>query len=121
MAIKVQRGFNRLFAVLTCVWVVYVLIGIPIQERRAADELRSGVFKDCLDMTTPSPPFKTCSDMAEKISQPRLDEWTIKNYYKTRRHLIAGGVIVLPMIVYGLIRGLGSICVWVFRGFSGTS
>jgi predicted secreted protein len=39
MQANVKRGFNRLFAVLTAVWIVYCLVVYPIQRRAQAEKV----------------------------------------------------------------------------------
>src|ERR1035437_4124427 len=58
MKINAKRGFNRLFVVLTALWVVYCLFAYPIQQRQHAHEVYAREFHDCLQRNDAL--FKEC-------------------------------------------------------------
>jgi hypothetical protein len=119
MARNIKRGFNRFFVVLTVMWVVFCTVVFPLNERHKAtvqydkdmvvcysDELGNG--KSALD---------TCLRDAEAVWKTTLDEYTIKNFYVGAWQLILAAIVALPLLVYGIVRGVAATSVWVWKGF----
>jgi|ERR1035437_105622 hypothetical protein len=113
MKINAKRGFNRLFVVLTALWVVYCLFAYPIQQRQHAHEVYAREFHDCLQRNDAL--FKECFQYAELKSGE--NEWSLRAYYSRESWFLALVVVAVPLLAYGLCRGLFAIGRWVWRGF----
>ena len=97
-------------------WALYLLVGLPIQHRQEAEKLYSEKFKECI--RGPGETFKSCEDYANGVFRPGVDEWAIANYYRSLWPFILGGLTVVPAVVYGLIRGVAFLSLWIYRGFA---
>ena len=78
MTMNVKRGFNRLFAVLTPLWIVYCLVVYPIQRRARAEKIEKAEFQSCWQESNP-PDFKRYTDYA-RLKAGR-DMWTLRAFY----------------------------------------
>jgi hypothetical protein len=107
-----KRGFKRLFAVLTPLWIVYCLFVYPMQRRAQAEKIEQHEFQDCYQGT---PDLKGCSDWA-KI-KAGTDLWTLRAFYSRESWFLALVVVLVPLLAYGCCR----VIVWVAHGFAPSS
>lgn len=104
-----ERGFRRLFAVLTPLWIVYCLFVYPLQRHAQAEKIEKTAFMSCWQET---PDFKGCTDWAR--IKAGTDLWTLKAFYARESWLLALVVVTVPLFAYALCR----VVVWVWYGFS---
>jgi hypothetical protein len=113
MRVNLLRGFNRSFVVLTALWVVYCLFVYPMQQGHHAQSVYESEFRDCFGRD--GQPFKECTQYAELKSG--VDMWTLRAYYSRESWFLALIVVTVPLLAYGLCRGLLAVAGWVWRGF----
>ena|ERR1700680_3174520 len=106
------RGFRRLFAVLTPLWIAYCLIVYPMQRRAQAEKIEKTEFMGCYRQT---PDFKGCADWAR--IKAGTDLWTLRAFYARESWFLALVVVAVPLLAYGFCR----VTVWVCRGFAPAS
>jgi hypothetical protein len=56
-----------------------------------------------------------CLKASEEIWQP--DQWALMNFYKREWLLILAAIAGAPLLAYGIVRGMASVSLWVWRGF----
>jgi len=113
MQANLKRGFNRLFVVLTALWVVYCLFVYPTQQRHHAEKVYGLEFRYCFERD--GQPFKECIQYAQLKSG--LDTWTLRAYYSRESWFLVLVIVAVPALAYGLCRALLTIGRWVWRGF----
>jgi hypothetical protein len=112
MQVNVKRGFNRLFVVLTALWVVYCLFVYPIQRRQQADRVAKEEMRDCSEHNQD---LYACLQYAEVKSG--ADMWSLKAYYSRESWFLVLVIVAVPALAYGLCRAVLAIGRWVWRGF----
>ena len=110
---NVKRGFNRLFVVLTGLWIVYCCFIYPMQQRRHARQVFQREFYDCFEPNGHL--FSECIQYAELKSGE--NEWSLKAYYARESWFLVLVIVALPFFVYGLFRSLMALVWWVWLGF----
>jgi hypothetical protein len=70
-----KRGFNRLFAVLTLVWALYCIFGVPLQQGGKAFDRYNDEVKNCGQLTIPS---ASCFDEANDRWASAREMWSYK-------------------------------------------
>ena len=113
-----RRGFNRFFLVATAVWAFYCLIVYPIQLRVKATNYYEQQVRACVN---PETAYEGCLQAADDERRITLDEFSVRNYYIGAWKLILAAVVGLPLVAYGVIRGIATVVLWVGEGFKGTS
>jgi hypothetical protein len=106
---NVKRGFNRLFAVLTAVWITYCLIVYPLQRQAQASKIEKTEFLSCWHESTD---MKGCMDYARL--KAGTDRWSLRAFYTRESWFLALVVVGVPLLAYGCCRVLA----WVWRGFN---
>jgi hypothetical protein len=110
MRANVKRGLNRLFAVLTPIWIVYCLIVYPMQRYAQAEKVEKAEFQSCWQESKP-PDFKACADYARL--KAGTDMWSLRAFYNRESWFLLLVVLGVPFFVYAVCRVL----VWVWHGF----
>lgn len=113
MQANVKRGFNRLFVVLSAVWVIYILVIYPLQRREAAHNDLQREFRDCYESDYGK--IKDCYEYARAKSG--ADMWSLRAYYFRESWFLALIVVAVPLLAYGVCRGLLEVGWWVWGGF----
>ena len=109
------RGFNRVFAVLTVLWLLLIFVGAPINQVSIKRDYERYVKQMCAGS-------KEC--LANSIGIPeKKSEYGIADAYK---HLFVdefwefmGLAFVAPLLVYAACRLIFLVFDWVYRGFAG--
>jgi hypothetical protein len=117
---NLRRGFNRVFVVLTFVWVAYCLVGYPWQRREEAFEQYREEQEICsngVDYIHPND-IGECLKRAERNWQANYQTWSGKNFYLGLWWILLLAVVGFPLIAYGCCRGAAAVGLWVWRGFS---
>ena len=96
MRANLKRGFNRLFVVLTALWVVYCLFVYPTQQRAQAERVFKSEFHDCYDLKGQR--FSECFNYAKLASGEDL--WSLRAYYSRESWFLALIVIAVPPLAY---------------------
>lgn len=109
---NVVRGFNRLFVVLSILWVVYCLVVFPLQIGHDTYQSYLEARSKCYDH--PVLDSRDCLKMWDDILLPDVKEWSLPNYYRTKWPYILLAVTVIPAVVYGIFRLIGLGCKWVY-------
>jgi hypothetical protein len=117
---NIKRGFNRLFIVLAVMWAVFCTVVFPFTERRKATAQYDKDMVVCYsyELENGKSALDTCLRDAEAVWKTTLDEYTIKNFYIGAWQLIFAAIVVLPLLVYGIVRGVAATSVWVWKGYS---
>ncbi len=118
-SLNLKRGFNRLFLVLTVLWVLYWAVVYPNRvcddQMEIATSVRVQAENNCFENRGSTK--EDCS----KAGKADAERVTILTAYKEVWSIILIMGIGVPPIVYGLgrasIRGLSAVCLWVWRGF----
>ena len=113
MKANLKRGFNRLFVVLTPLWVVYCLFVYPICQQQHAHQIGEREFHDCYERDRQ--PFKECVEYAALKSGE--GEWSLRAYYSRESWFLMLVVVAVPALTYVVCRGLLAIGRWVWLGF----
>src|SRR5271165_5876673 len=98
MQVNLKRGLNRLFVVLTALWVVYCLFVYPIQQRQHPHEVYEREFHDCFERDRQ--PLKECFEYAELKSG--VNEWSLRAYYARESWFLVLVIVAVPALAYGL-------------------
>jgi hypothetical protein len=114
-----KRGFNRLFVVLTVVWALYCLVVYPMQQRRKAQSHYTADSQSCYEteLKESKPKFDACLKTAKEEWQTSVDQWSVKNFYIGQWPLLLAAIVGLPLLLYGCLRGIATVSLWVWRGF----
>jgi hypothetical protein len=67
---------------------------------------------------SPVADWKTCGEMAQKEYLITVEQWNFKNFYLADAWLILMVICIPPLILYGVLRGIGATSVWISRGFA---
>jgi hypothetical protein len=117
MPVNIKRGFNRAFVVLSGLWALYILIVFPVMKRNDADRNYGSHLRECTEPTH-TERLEDCTRFVEAIYGPEMEQWTLRSYYKTAWPYLLIVIIVLPIVVYGILRVAGLLFMWVRRGFA---
>ena len=110
-----KRGFNRLFIALTVLWAVYCLVVYPMQKwSEAYKEYGAHIEANC--WAARGNELEDCRKYEEISSGVGM--WTLKAYYTRESWLLALVVVAVPLLSYGLLRGLMLLGTWFWRGFT---
>lgn len=113
-----SRGFHRLFSVLWVLWIIYLFIGIPIQQIHQAEEFAISMYKSDLSTPPENEQEKTEREARQKELWARAS-WS--HVYKSQIFpdiwLVLGAALLLPMAVYIGIRGVLWLFLWLYHGF----
>jgi hypothetical protein len=113
-----KRGFNRLFIVLTVLWAIYWLLGYPIQKQQEAHRAYLGELRDCYEhQLGTGQEFKDCLAQANSSFNSITDNWGLVPFYTREFWFLVFVIAIVPLIVYGLCRGLAAAGLWVWHGF----
>ena len=121
---NLKRGLNRLFLVLTAVWMMYCLVVKPAQVTSAQQELAGRIYGqatencDALYRSKPAE-NKNCWNSA-RVDLER-DSGSIFTTYRDGWPAYLTMAFGAPPIVYAILyitsRVITAACLWVWRGF----
>jgi|ERR1700683_2723259 len=114
---NLKRGFNRLFLVLTFLWVGYCAVVFPIQQSGDAFNQYQRESSGCYQSEGSISDKVSCADVAFTNWRDSADQWTYKRYYRNLWLPLLLAIVFPPAIIYGLARGLAAVTIWVGRGF----
>ena len=116
---NVKRAFNRLFLVLSVFWAIYCTLIYPFHERGKAFEHYQSDMRRCYEreLGQGEDRLKECVKLADDEWHTRVDEYSVKNFYVGGLSLILAAIIGVPLLIYGAIRGIAGICLWIWRGY----
>jgi len=114
---NLKRGFNRLFLVLTILWIVYSAL-LPLHERsKFFDNFLSQYRQEEADCGLD----QSCKQRIEAAESRLFAENSAGKWYAESWPYILILGLGVPPVVYGLIRGVASVSLWIWRGYqSGT-
>ena len=117
---NIKRGFNRLFIVLTVLWVVFCTVVFPFNERRKASAQYDKDAVSCYssELGNGEPALHTCLRYAEENYKNALDLYSVKNLFIGAWRLVLGAIVLPPLLVYGIVRGIAATSIWVWRGYN---
>lgn len=119
MRVNTKRGLNRLFVVFSVMWAIYVLVVFPIQRQQEVLDLSRSESQNCYQQQLGrGQQFDDCLKNAQAIANS--DTWSLRAYYSNNWWLIAIAVFIVPVLFYGVCRGLVAVFFWVWRGFQAT-
>src|SRR5262249_19826673 len=115
---NIKRAFNRLFIVATVAWALYCTVVYPLQQRVKASDHYSEDRRGCYesDMGEPHSKLDGCLKLAEATWKTEVDQWSVRNFYIGAWWLILAAIAGLPLAIYGAIRGLTALSMWVWQG-----
>jgi hypothetical protein len=122
-SLNLQRGFNRLFLVLTVLWMLYWTVVYPVRRcddrMELATSMRMQAENNCFENRGPE---KTDCLKASEVDAKRVrgDVPILAEFEDDWPTILIMGIGV-PPLVYGLtrslIRGLSAVSLWIWRGF----
>lgn len=117
---NIRRGFNRLFLVLTVVWVIYCTVVYPFNQGEKADARFQTEVRDCYEHKAGQgeASMYACLNSAGEEYRATAHQWVFQNFYSAYWPLILAAVTGVPLLVYGAVRGLAAISAWIWRGYS---
>ena len=124
MSYNLKRGFHRVFAILTIVWVILCILW-PIHEReqfftnfgsqhaqmRANCEYCAEYQSNCNKI------IADCKKGVDELDHRMFTENPLSHWYAEAWPYILVFAVVVPPLAYGVIRGAVAIVLWVSRGF----
>lgn len=123
MGVNVRRGFNRLYIVLAIVWAAYCLVIYPrLQIKEAMTEYGDNTAV-CYEtqIYASSDKQEECKQRAESLFKMEVEPYSFKNYYRMAWWALLLAIVALPLVLYGICRGVAAVGIWVWRGFRGTA
>jgi hypothetical protein len=115
-ALNFKRGFNRLFLVLCFGWVVYCTIFYPLHELGKAETGLRGAIQQCVnDNSTEHITLNECVQLEQTLWNP--NQYALKNFYHDVWPELLAAILVVPVVIYGVVRGLAAVSMWVWRGY----
>lgn len=115
---NVRRGFNRLFLVLSVSWAIYCSVIFPMVQSSEVVSQHHTALQSCYQLKTSMNGILACVKSAEDNQQIGLDRWSFKNFYAGLWRPLLVAAVVLPLTLYGILRGAAAIALWVWRGFN---
>jgi hypothetical protein len=120
MPIDWRKGFNRVFVLATLAWIGYALFIYPIQEREEGYRYYTQGLAGCIEAKPPGNPEMECEKLEEKLWKTRIDQYPIPLFWQPdwpSRLLVAGAVVAVPAVVYGMFQLGWLVVAWVIKGF----
>ena len=116
---NLKKGFNRLFVVVAVSWAVYCTVVYPIQQREKAFDVYQEDQRGCYEreLGEPRARLDACLKSAEHERQTNVEQWSVRNFYIGAWPLILAAIFGLPLVVYGSVRGVAAVGVWIWRGY----
>jgi hypothetical protein len=111
----VKRGLNRIFVVLTAIWVLYCLLGYPFQKRIEAVKKQDANMKDCYGASHDVQ--KDCYATVQQIYLNEVTQYEIPGYYEWSWPFLLVVAVGLPIVAYLICFTFIATLVWVSRGF----
>jgi hypothetical protein len=111
-----RRGFNRIYFLLACVWLLYWMLIFPMGEARESSRRAGDYYSTCRSTTKGD--RDRCLQEAEEIRTPLGKIYT---YYLDNPADVGFALAFLlapPAVVYMAILGVAKIIKWIARGFS---
>lgn len=112
----IKRAFNRLFVVLSLGWVAYWTVIYPYGEQGKAFTRYLENERDCYEskLGQGKERLDECLKLAEKRWHRAQDQWALRNFLGP---WILAKAIGLPLLVYGVWRGIAAVSLWIWRGY----
>ena len=118
---SIKGGFNRLYVVLTVAWIAYCAVIFPLQQRKEGLSTEFDRYVEdrgaCKEEQASESASRDCLKKADEAWRERLKDWSFSKTYADTWKLILGASLGVPVVLYGLIRGLAAVCVWIWRGY----
>lgn len=108
-----RRGFNRVYIVLCGFWLLYSLVVYPIHKTSEARALQMSIEAHC-GYSTPKA-LEACEKSAEDESNAMAAPYTFPDYWF--QPIVWLFVLLVPTLIYALLRGIVLVGSWVARGF----
>jgi hypothetical protein len=119
-SINWKTGFNRLFVVAAFVWAAFAVWYVPGQQWQEQHNLALDDWKLCFSAAESSAyhtqEVERCNAELEKAVRKIPDTPWTGHGWKDWLTLI-GLAVVPPFLVYWLLRAIGLLCNWLWRGF----
>lgn len=117
-AINWRRGFHRVFALLCVLWVLFLFVGYPIKMANDASGFAARMHSSSLDNPEIDPTARAERERQNKeLWEHALLPYIYKHQVLPELHLFVGAAIVVPALLYGLIRAAVALVRWLYRGF----
>jgi hypothetical protein len=120
---NLRKGFNRFFVVISVLWAVYCVVVYPVQQREKAFDHYQEDQRGCYarELGQLQSRLEACLKLAEHEWQTSVGQWSARNFYIGAWPLIAAAIVVLPAAVYGSLRGMAAVGLWIWRGYKAPS
>ncbi len=120
MCINWKKGFNRVFVVAAFGWSVYVMWYLPGQRWHERFDLESDRWSACLSAATiahDKAKLEQCNAEHDRAFRDTPHTaWTGLGW--SGWLFLIGVASIPPLILYWLLRGVGWIFNWIWRGFT---
>ena len=117
MKLNIKRGFNRLFAAIIAVWIVYCLFIYPLQRQGDADFIYHDELRRCYEHKLgKGEEFKNCLQHA--AAESNMNDWSLIAFYKRESWTLLVVIILVPLAAYIICRGSAILGIWILKGFT---
>ena len=130
---NVQRGFHRIFVILSVLYMVAVALFPFYEDKKEMDTqlARSiSIYRSCMDAARSEAQglsivegiaaYKACNDEFDRYTRQSMSVESWKGIWAEGWRLlwiVPAVLLIPPLIVYGMIRFLVKIGLWAARGF----
>jgi len=115
---NLKRGFDRLFLVLSVMWLVYWAGVYPSNVVDGKSKTEAQIWtQEEHNCAYPPEHQEACLAKVEVDHQHRMEGWSGKSIYREvwATILIYGAAV--PVLMYGGLRAFGGVCLWIWHGY----
>jgi hypothetical protein len=110
-----RKGFNRVYIVLCGLWLIYSLVVYPLHKINEARAVQLSTVASCLGSYNTPKLLEACEKSAEGEFNAAADPYTFPGYWF--QPIVWLFVVLVPALIYALLRGIVFVVSWVARGF----
>jgi hypothetical protein len=110
---NLKRGLHRIFLTATIAWIFWCAV-LPIRHRaNFVDNLYTILVDEEHDCQT-----DTCKQEAREQEKSLFEDNSVSKWYREEWWVALLLAITVPLLVYGVLRAIIALALWVSRGFS---
>lgn len=112
---NLRRGLDRIFALLSVVWIIGVF-AYPFYEAHRSEQIYTKAFDECMKTHDDRSDIKWCEDKLG-IEMNGIPTFFALNYHGEGLAVNIGLALLAPLLVYGGVRLAFAVALWIRRGF----